>query len=184
MCQTGPDSANRKARLWRGCPTRAVRTDSVVTSLSVNHQSKLMDHDATATAISSPRRSRSRSGSRTLLDANSALWSGLPNRLKATRAAQPQRPCAALPRNVIAAAGLPELGVENVLPTKPKAMPKAMPKLRPETLELEDSILVRQTFQADLPELELVSGQARSHKSSRAIRINRDHLADSETPEV
>ena len=35
-------------------------------------------------------------------------------------------------------------------------MPKAMPKLRPETLVLEDSILVRQTFQADLPELEVV----------------------------
>ena len=42
------------------------------------------------------------------------------------------------------------------MPTKPKAMPKAMPKLRPETLVLGDSILVGQTFQADLPELELV----------------------------
>ena len=105
-----------------------------------------MDHDATATAIAiaSPRRSRSRSGSRTLLDANSALLSGLPKRLKETHAAQQQRP--ALQWNIIAAAGLPELGVENVLPTKPMAMPNAMPKLRPETLELElDSRL------ADLP---------------------------------
>ena len=128
--------------------------------------------------------SRSRSGSRTLLDANSALLSGLPKRLKETHAAQQQRPCAALQWNIIAATGLPDLGVENVLPTKPMAMPKAMPKLRPDTLVLQDSILVRQTFQADLPELELVSGQARSHKSSRAIRINVDHLADPETPEV
>ena len=106
-----------------------------MTSLSVN-QSKLEDHDATATAISSPRRSRSRSRSRTLLDANSALLSGLHKKVKATRAARPQTPCAALPQNAIAAAGLPELGVKNVLPTKPKAMAKAMPKLRPETLVL------------------------------------------------
>jgi hypothetical protein len=118
-----------------------------VTSLSLN-QSKLMDHDATATAISSPRRSRSRSGCRTLLNANSALLSGLPKRLKETHAAQLQMPCAALPRNVIAAASLPELGVENVLPTKPKAMPK----LRSETLVLEESILVRQTSDKNITE--------------------------------
>ena len=80
------------------------------------------------------------------MDANSALLSGWPKRLKETHAAQQQRPCAALRRNVVAAAGLPELGVENVLPTKPMAMPNAMPKLRPETLELE-----LDSREADLP---------------------------------
>ena len=73
------------------------------------------------------------------------------------------------------------------MPTKPKAMPKAMPKLRPETLVLEDSMLVRQTFQADLPELELVkrwTGKVSQVFEGGMLRINVGHIADSESPEV
>ena len=50
-----------------------------------------------------------------------------------------------------------------------------------------DSILVGQTFQADLPELELVkrwTGKVSQVFEGGMLRINVDHLADSESPEV
>ena len=52
---------------------------------------------------------------------------------------------------------------------------------------LGDSILVEQTFQADLPELELVkrwTGKVSQVLEGGMLRINVDHLADSESPEV
>lgn len=81
----------------------------------------------------------------------------------------------------------PEVRVESVLPTKPKAMPKPMPKMRPETFVLGDLVLVWQTFKADHPELELLkgwTGKVSEVFEGGMLRIQVDQLADCESSEV